>query len=155
MKESIYEHALRCVENGARFRIDFKTRTLAINGKPIINKGVYDGDLGIEKAGDLQSMFDEIQGLYNQYKHSVPSERSVGKQRLYFKALPESELEDFDMLYGIGRESAQFQLEMYVLCQLIHGFVWDEQVMGSWFWQSKQDKDLVILKDWFENSLNH
>ena len=148
MEENIYQTVI----NGARFRIDFKSRTLVVNRKRIINNGVYDGNLGIEKAADIQSFLKEVERLYAWYKHSVPSERSVGKQHLYFKALPESELTDEDMLYGQGREVQQFRLEMYILCQLIYGLVWDERQMGKWFWQSKKDKDLVILRDWLENS---
>lgn len=152
MEENIYQTVLESITNGARSRIDFKSRTLAVNRKRIINNGVYDGNLGIEKAADIQSFLKEVERLYAWYKHSVPSERSVGKQHLYFKALPESELTDEDMLYGQGREVQQFRLEMYVLCQLIYGLVWDERQMGKWFWQSKKDKDLVILRDWLENS---
>jgi hypothetical protein len=29
-------------------------------------------------------------------------------------------------------------------------FKWDEETMGKWFWQSKKDKDLVILRQWIE-----
>lgn len=152
MEENIYQTVLESITNGARFRIDFKSRTLAVNRKRIINNGVYDGNLGIEKAADIQSFLKEVERLYAWYKHSVPSERSVGKQHLYFKALSESELTDEDMLYGQGREVQQFRLEMYILCQLIYGLVWDERQMGKWFWQSKKDKDLVILRDWLENS---
>ena len=152
MEENIYQTVLDRIINGARFRIDFKSRTLVVNRKRIINNGVYDGNLMIEKAADIQSFLKEVERLYAWYKHSVPSERSVGKQHLYFKALPESELTDEDMLYGQGREVQQFRLEMYILCQLIYGLVWDERQMGKWFWQSKKDKDLVILRDWLENS---
>lgn len=152
MEENIYQTVLDSIINGARFRIDFKSRTLVVNRKWIINNGVYDGNLRIEKAADIQSFLKEVERLYAWYKHSVPSERSVGKQHLYFKALPESELTDEDMLYGQGREVQQFRLEMYILCQLIYGLVWDERQMGKWFWQSKKDKDLVILRDWLENS---
>lgn len=151
MEESIYKTVLDSITNGVRFRIDFKSRTLVVNRKRIINKGVYGGNLGIEKAADIQSFQTEVERLYALYKHSVPSERSAGKQHLYFKALPESELSDEDMLYGQGREISQFKLEMYILCQLIYGFVWNESTMGRWFWQSKQDKDLIILRDWLEN----
>lgn len=152
MEENIYQTVFDSIINGARFRIDFKSRTLVVNRKRIINNGVYDGNLMIEKAADIQSFLKEVERLYAWYKHSVPSERSVGKQHLYFKALPESELTDEDMLYGQGREVQQFRLEMYILCQLIYGLVWDERQMGKWFWQSKKDKDLVILRDWLENS---
>ena len=31
-------------------------------------------------------------------------------------------------------------------------FVWDEDEMGKWFWQSDIDPDLVILRSWIENN---
>ena len=30
-------------------------------------------------------------------------------------------------------------------------FKWDEKKLGKWFWESKVDSDLVILKNWVEN----
>lgn len=53
MEESIYKTVLDSITNGARFRIDFKSRTLVVNRKRIINNGVYDGNLGIEKTADI------------------------------------------------------------------------------------------------------
>lgn len=140
MEENIYQTVLDSIINGARFRIDFKSRTLVVNRKRIINNGVYDGNLMIEKAADIQSFLKEVERLYAWYKHSVPSERSVGKQYLYFKALPESELTDEDMLYGQGREVQQFRLEMYILCQLIYGLVWDERQMGNGSGKAKRTR---------------
>ena len=63
----------------------------------------------------------------------------------------ENDLSDTDMLYGELREVARFKLEAYVLfCIALGVFVWDEERMGKWFWQSKEDKDLVILRQWVE-----
>jgi hypothetical protein len=30
-------------------------------------------------------------------------------------------------------------------------FVWNADEMGKWFWESKSDPDLVILRKWVEN----
>ena len=63
----------------------------------------------------------------------------------------ENDLSDTDMLYGELREVARFKLEAYVLfCIVLGVFVWDEERMGKWFWQSEEDKDLVILRQWVE-----
>lgn len=63
----------------------------------------------------------------------------------------ENDLSDTDMLYGELREVARFELEAYVLfCIALGVFVWDEERMGKWFWQSEEDKDLVILRQWVE-----
>ena len=92
-----------------------------------------------------------FEDLYQVYKHSRPSERSENKQRKYFKALKLNELEEDDMLYGDDRELAQLSLELYLLCWILSGtFVWDEDSMGKWFWQSQNDKDLVILRSWID-----
>ena len=49
------------------------------------------------------------------------------------------------------REIAQAKLEGYILCMMLENkFVWDEYKMGKWFYQSKEEPDLVILKKWIE-----
>lgn len=87
---------------------------------------------------------------YQQYKHSIPSERSESHRRSYFKALPEKDLSDHDMLYGVSREVARCQLEVFVLLMLFDGQLQWQSKWGSWFWQSPNDKDLVILRQWVE-----
>ena len=56
--------------------------------------------------------------------------------------------------YLANREKAQFELELYVLCQILNGLKWESEKMGKWFWQSKMDKDLVILKKWVDPDIN-
>lgn len=146
---SIYREAVRAVGDGARFKVDFRTRSLKLDGKYIIRSAGYEGELGVLPCGE-DEFFSHVEDLYRRYKHSVPSQRSEGKSRLYFKALPEKELSDEAMLYGERRESAQIELELYILCQIIQGFRWNPETMGKWFWQSKEDKDLVILRSWIE-----
>ena len=69
-------------------------------------------------------------------------------------ALHERALEAGDMLSGPPRDSAQFELEFYILCRIIGGFTWNPETMGKWFWQSEKDKDLVILRKWVEPGSN-
>ena len=88
---------------------------------------------------------ETIEELYDIYKHSIPSEKTMNRVSR-FKALPESELTDDDMLYGVEREQAEKDLE-----QALQGFAVPEDA-GSWFWQSKNDKDLVVLKSWVHGS---
>lgn len=145
---TIYNKALSDVENGAKFEIDFCKRSLKVNGKYLIKKGKFDYVLKM-RIDDASDFISCLESYYFFYKHSVPSERSESKSKKYFKALPESELSDIDMMYGIGRESAQFQLEAYILFQLLLGLKWDES-WGKWFWQSTNDKDLILLRQWFE-----
>lgn len=145
----IYQEAVQAVEQGARFSVDFRSRSLKLNGKYVIKDGQYDGELGIS-ACPGEEFFAEVEELYRRYKHSVPSERSESRSRRYFKALSERELSDEDMLYGWRRDTAQLMLELYFLCQILNGFTWNPETMGHWFWQSKNDKDLVILREWVE-----
>lgn len=152
--DTIYQQTIRAVSNGAKFKIDFRQRSLKIDGAYVIRDGVYDGELGVPPCTE-DEFFSRTEELYRRYKHSVPSERSEGKSRQYFRALPEKDLDDGDMLYGVRRDKAQAELELYVLCQLLGGFRWCPETMGRWFWQSKADKDLVILREWVEPNNNH
>lgn len=151
--ENIYQRAVRAVSEGAKFAVNFQKRSCRINGQYLINNGQYDGELGVEQCG-LEQCLSQIETLYARYKHSVPSERSESKSKRYFKSLPEGEIEDDAMLYGERRDIAQIELELYVLCQILNGFTWNAETMGTWFWQSKNDKDLIILRNWIEPT-NH
>ena len=93
-----------------------------------------------------------IEELYHKYKYSLPSERSDNKRRKYFKALPMEEITDEQLMVAERREITQAALEGLVLCLIVSGqLVWDEEIMqGKWFWQSKSDPDLVLLRSWVE-----
>ena len=151
---NIYEEAVQAVEEGAKFMIDFPSRCLKVGDKQIIRDGEYDGELGVEPCTP-EEFLARVEELYHAYKHSIPSERSESRSRRYFRALPERELSDEDMLYGQRRDRAQAELELYLLCQILNGLKWNPETMGRWFWQSKQDKDLVILRHWVESDYNN
>lgn len=152
--DNIYQEAVQAVEDGAGFSVDFPSRTLKVGGKRIIQDGKYEGSLGVEPCTGAEFL-SRVEELYRAYKHSIPSERSESRPRRYFKALPEKELDDEDMLYGERRDKAQVELELYVLCQILSGLKWDPDTLGRWFWQSRQDKDLVILRQWVEPGYNN
>lgn len=147
--DTIYQQAIEAVRNGARFKVDFPSRSLRLDGRYVIRDGRFEGELGIPPCGTGEFLWD-MEVLYCRYKHSVPSERSECKARQYFKALPEKQLDDGDMLYGESRDVAQITLELYLLGWIILGPGWDTETMGRWFYQGKRDKDLVILRDWVE-----
>lgn len=150
---TIYEQALAKVENGSRFRVNFQNRSLKIDGKYVIKDGKYDGELGVELT---DSPLEQITQLYNRYQHSVPSERSDNKRKNYFWAFSEHELSDEDMLYGQSRELAQITLELYVLGVILNGSLkWDDFASGLWFWQSPENKDLILLREWIEPQNNN
>lgn len=132
--EDIYRETVTAIENGANFRIDFRSRSLKVNGRHMIRNGRHDGAPWLPEYG-CGDFFTDVEELYRRYKHS-------------------SDLEDGDMLYGQYRDIAQFELEFYILCRIMGGFTWNPETMGRWFWQSEKDKDLVILREWVEPGSN-
>lgn len=127
------------IKSGAKFRISFENRTLKINGKKV----------DFESSIEPEFSFEKLENLYRRYRYSLPSERDQVR-RSYFLALKEEDLDDEDMLYGERRQIAKFRLEFYILCAIVSGALkWDEN-WGNWFWQSENDKSLVILRSWIE-----
>ena len=88
---------------------------------------------------------EELEAAYAVYKNSIPSEKTMHRVPR-FKALTEAELSDDDMLYGVAREQAEKDLE-----KALQGFAMPEDA-GSWFWQSPNDSDLVVLRSWVEKA---
>ena len=150
---NIYQETVRAVENRARFKVDFQMRSLKVDVKYVIRNGSYEVVLGVPQCSE-EEFFSKVEELYHRYKHSIPSERSESTPRRYFMALPERELSDDDMLYGARRDKSQIELELFILCQLLGGFNWNPEKFGWWFWQSKEDKELIILRQWVEPNNN-
>ena len=133
------------VQDGAKFTINLQKRTLRLSGKLVEIENP-------RTASCCPQNFTEcLENLYQDYKYSVPSERSDSRRRNYFRALKEKDLTSRDMMYGVPREEARFYIEVFVLCALLCGLKWDES-WGKWFWQSAKDKDLVLLREWFESN---
>lgn len=152
--ENIYQETLTKVEKGARFAINFQNRSLRINGKYVIKNGKFEGTLGIEPQ-PVENVLTEIERLYQRYRHSVPSERSDARRKVYFRAVAEHELSDDDMFYGERRDNAQAALELYVLCSILNSsLVWDDFAAGKWFWKSPNEDGLIILKEWITPKTN-
>ena len=150
---TIYEELVKRVSDGERFYINFKNRSMKIGKKFIIADGVYDTEIELIDFGctDTQAVLSEVEKLYQSYKYSLPSERSDNKRRKYFKALSIEEIPDKYLFNAEKREITQAQLEGFILCMMLKDkFVWTEDI-GKWFWQSKNDPDLVILRNWIEN----
>lgn len=141
-----YVDLVKKVNRGVSFSINFKKRELRINKKTIDLKSIeWQTDFQLAPNGELNKLYP----FYYAYKHSVPSERSERASRHYFKALSVKELSDNDFMYGMPRELARFNLEMALLRELVFGNLkWDDKTMGTWFWQSPDDKDFIILKEW-------
>ena len=125
------------------FNVDLKKKVLQLdkNNVPLDNMSV--------NISSSEDMLSTIHKLFERYKYSVPSERSEGKRRRYFKALKLSEIDYDDFMFGEGRDTAQIKLELYVLLSSIYyKNFWEEIFKEYFFYQSDKDKDLIILKDW-------
>ena len=152
---SIYYELIRRVESGEAFHIDFAKRTMKVGKEFLIKDGEFDVTRKLmamdSDLHELDDVIKHIEELYQYYKFSLPSERSNNKRRKYFKALSIEEIPD-DYLFVTGRrEVEQARLEGFILCSILTGkFEWDEQKLGKWFYQSKNDPDLVILRNWIE-----
>lgn len=122
------------VYKGARCTVDFKNRTVKLNGK------LVELDT-IDNVDYLEIIYD----LYQIYKISRPSERSESRAHNYFKAKSYDELTDEELIMGIAREVARTNLEVYVLQTIISG-CWDDYDWGNKWFIKKED--MVILKEW-------
>lgn len=152
---TIYEELIQRVREGESFYVDFETRTMKVGRDYLIKDGKYDASRELYSEyfsiPHLPGVLQMIRQLYELYKHSLPSERSDNKRRMYFKALSIDELTDEQLMFSEKRESSQAALEGFVLCMILLGALyWDNSIMGKWFYQSKDDSDLVILRSWVE-----
>lgn len=149
---TIFSELMQRVDSGETFQIDFQKRNMKVGKTYLIKNGEYDFErrLGLEwQESDILKIIEE---LYSNYKYSLPSERNDNKRKKYFKALSMEELTDKQLMIAGRREGAQARLEGFILCAIISGkFKWTED-MGKWFYQSKNDPDLVILRSWIENN---
>lgn len=92
------------------------------------------------KQDESVTTVEMLEQAYAVYKHSIPSEKTMSRVSRFY-ALPESELTDDDMLYGVKREDAERALE-----KALQGFAMPDG--AGWFWQSDNDPDLVVLRSW-------
>lgn len=155
----IYVELVARVDNGEPFSIDFEKRNMKVGKEYLIKNGEYDKsrevfDMGHREIYSLYVALHMLRKLYENYKYSLPSERSDSKRKKYFKALPIESIPDDKLLIAERRETAQARLEGFILCAIITDqFKWDEEIMGGkWFYQSEKDPDLVLLRSWIENN---
>lgn len=149
--ETIYEKTIEQVRQGAICTVNFKKRTLSVNGKFVKTK---EGKSGIKEYADLDEWLDEVENLYDEYKYSKPTQQSMQRERKSkFRALSVRELVSVmghDALSNpTPRNVAQAKLEVFILLSLVRGiFNPDELFAKDWFYQGA-DKSFIIRKDWF------
>lgn len=123
-------------------QIDLDTKTVK-NGKTyLIQNGIPQNGYIIDNKTITFEMLEE---LYAIYKHSVPN--GIRYKKTYFKALTYDELSTTDLISGANRQNAKENLEMAIITGVLNGsLTWPDQT--KWFWQSKNDKDFILLKRW-------
>lgn len=125
------------VKNGATFKVDLENKKAWLNGK----------EIEVESSIRPNNVYFIIEELYRDYKYSYPSERS--RKSRYFKALTCEEMTDEQIAKGEDRDYSQAMLEGFVLSQILNGnFKWFDE--SKYFWQSKNDEELIILRKWVE-----
>lgn len=154
---SIYEELIQRVSDGETFHIDFEKQTMKIGKQKVIDCGEYDESrtLCTNTLLEMSDVLSWLETLYERYRYSLPSERSENKRKKYFKALPIEKIPDELLMTAERREIAQARIEGFILCMVLEGqFIWDEEELGKWFYQSVNNPDLVILRSWVENKNN-
>lgn len=148
---NVMETLITGVEQGKPFYINFKKRTMKLNGKFIIREGVInEGYYLPEHEIAFKDLIALLELAYDNYKNSTPTEKSMSNKRCYFKAKEYKNMTDAEMVCGMNRDVARAYLEGSVLCFLLNGQLKiDELFDNKWFWQSKVDTDFIMLKDWF------
>lgn len=129
-------------------KVDIVNKNLTIDNIKVIEKGgVKNGyELNTSKQS-LISTLNEIEWHYKWYKYSIPSKKSDSK---LFKALTIEEIPMDMLIKARSRNETRAWLEYYILESILNGnLYWDDAIMGGkWYWKSKNDPDLVILKEW-------
>lgn len=139
-----FEEIFEEIRDGAKWKIDFSTRSFIVNGEKLIDNG--------EHIGVQQYDFDVAMADMNfvAFQHSIPGKNDA--TNAYFKGQSYDQLSDLDRLIGEPRELRRLRLEFVVLECLINGAITIPD--GQWFWQSKNNKDFIILRSWIEKSDN-
>lgn len=124
------------VGQGSNFKINLVNNECKLNGQIIVLTSAIS-----------DSLVNDLNYIYREYKESYPSERSK-KGKSYFKALDFEEMTDDMLVLGGERTVQQALLEGFVLSQrdnIREQFFTDND---NWFWQSNEDEDFIILKEW-------
>lgn len=134
-----YNEYIDAVENGNKFKINLLEKKAYLKKR----NGKHWKQIQIQDLVDPVS-WEIVEELYSIYKRSVPANVKLNGNSPYFKAVPLDELNESDIACGEQRNIAQAMLELYILVADL------EMEEGKWFWQSKKDKDLVVLRNWIK-----
>lgn len=100
-----------------------------------------------EEANEIsrEEVIAELEALYENYLYSKPDGEKL--ERFYAHPLEEQTIET--LIRGGSRKEALLQLEQFLVTQM--GFTLLQETENSWYWQSKNYPQLVLLKKWFDN----
>ena len=154
---TIYEHLINTCEGFSHgdepyepITINLDHRYIAIGNKVIVRNGeilagtgTFDGFIRFE--GDP---YQEIEHLYAQYKHSVPSKQeSLSKGP--FKALSSDRLTMNELENNMSRNEARIRLEGFICLAACEGVIpW--RIPSHFFWRGT-DPDCIIYRNWILN----
>lgn len=118
-------------------------KVLVRNGEILADTGTFDGFIRFE--GDP---YQEIERLYAQYKHSVPSKQeSLNKGP--FKALSSDRLTMRELENNMPRHEARIRLEAFICLGACEGIIpW--HIRSHFFWRGA-DPDCIIYRNWILN----
>ena len=157
---SIYMDLLEATNQGRRFKVDLVDKSLWIDRKQIIKKGVVLDEAKVLIEPSDVAMFSPeqesfmnlypwtwVERFYLMYKTSVPSEHS--NTTSYFRAKSVDDLTQAELTCNPNRDFMQAALEGYILLASLQGWLqWEFK--NNWFWQCPVDKNLVVMKNWIE-----
>jgi hypothetical protein len=141
MKDNLFDFFTRIAEKGEPVFIDLKKKTAWVKGAKIISDGKNETSLPLLED-EPPDFFSRTEELYNEYEHSY-FDRSY-KPSKYFKK-PEQKLDTWQGQL-IPRSVAKIRLEAWILLNALSGKT--QLPEGQWYWQSPNDRDLVLLKNW-------
>lgn len=154
---TIYEHLINTCEGFSHgnkpyepIAISLDRRYIAIgnhvlirNGEIPAGAGTFDGFIRFE--GDP---YQEIERLYAQYKHSVPS-RQESLNKGPFKALSSDQLTMNELKNNMLRLEARVRLEAFICLGACEGIIpW--HIPSHFFWRGS-DPDCIIYRNWILN----
>ena len=89
----------------------------------------------------------QLEVLYNEYRHSMPSKNEGGQDNsLFFRPLPYSHLTVADVTFGTPREVAREALDTHFIGGITKGIIWPWPYTG-YYWRSEIEPTLVVLRD--------
>lgn len=148
---TIFEKLMDGVRKGQPYYINFKTRDLKLNKKFLVKNGKYNSEYGFlpYKARE------HIEELFDKFYFSLSCERSDMKSTK-FSALNSDEISLEEAVCGESRFVAQAELEGYVLGLILSKCPWSEIAYNEedFVWQSKNNKNLIVWKEWFEENVD-